>query len=182
MLDNIFYINLIIAYLLLFLTIIWIVSYKNKIWPSWKKYSWQYNLYWWLYYLSLLLSFYLIYLDFNSWGINDYVRYYLWTPFIIIWWLFSLWWIYTLWIINTYWLKNWFIIKWPYFYTRNPQYLGDIVLLIGLILFCNSLFLSIIFTIYIFTFLIMPFSEEKWLEKNYWNKYLEYKNKTTRFF
>jgi protein-S-isoprenylcysteine O-methyltransferase Ste14 len=73
-------------------------------------------------------------------------------------------------------------MKWPYFYTRNPQYLGDIILLIGLILFCNSLFLLIIFAIYIFTFLIMTFSEEKWLEKNYWSKYIEYKNKTTRFF
>jgi len=180
MLEKIFYINLIVHYCILLLVVWWIIFFEKRIWPPPKKESWQYYIYWILFYIWFWLDFYLIIQNYNTWIITDLFRFYVGISLFVLWWLFSLWWIYALWIINTYWLKNWFVIKWPYFYTRNPQYLWDIVMIIWIILFVNSIYFAIIWMLTIFIFLLMPFLEEKWLENMYWKKYLEYKNKTTR--
>ncbi len=179
--NTIFYLNLSIHYII-FGLIVWSIFFSSKrIWPPPSKQSWQYKIYWGLFYLGVVLDIVLIFQEFNIWIVPDKIRYFIGVPLILIGTFVVSFAIFTLGIKNTYGLENGFIDKSPYKYTRNPQYLGDIILLVGLILFVNSLNLTILFLLTIIVFILMPFSEEIWLEEKYGNQYIEYKNKTSRF-
>lgn len=69
----------------------------------------------------------------------------------------------------------------PYQYTRNPQYLGLIIAIIGAILVYNSLFILIFGILGILIFLILPFAEEPWLKEQFGNYYEEYFKRVKRF-
>jgi len=68
-----------------------------------------------------------------------------------------------------------------YRYSRNPQYIADIAILIGWALFCASLVALPAIVVGIFILLVAPIAEEPWLEKHYGNSYLEYKSKVRRY-
>jgi protein-S-isoprenylcysteine O-methyltransferase Ste14 len=178
---TIFNITILIHFSLFILTIYSILYPKKRVWPPPCKKSWQYIVYWGLFYIGVLFSAWLVVLDYNTWILSSGLRYIFGLPLIIIGLLILVVGIYTLGIKNTYGLEDRFKIESIYKYTRNPQYLGDIIMLTGLIIFVNSFDLVIIFSIQILTFLLMPFSEEIWLEEKYGKEYLEYKKKTSRF-
>ena len=69
----------------------------------------------------------------------------------------------------------------PYRFSRNPQYVGSIIMYIGIILVLNSILGLITSLLVIFAFLILPFSEEPWLQKEYGKTYVEYCKKVPRF-
>ena len=179
--NTIFYLNLLVHYII-FGLVLWSIFFSSKrIWPPPSKQSWQYKIYWYLFYIGVVLDIVLVVQEFNIWIVPNEIRYFIGIPLIAIGTFVVSYGIYTLGIKNTYGLENGFTTQTPYKYTRNPQYLGDIVLLIGLILFVNSLNLTVLFLLTIIIFIIMPFSEEIWLEEKYGNQYIEYKNKTSRF-
>ena len=179
--DTIFYINLMIHYII-FGLVVWSVFFSSKrIWPPPSKQSWQYKAYWSLFYVAVILDIFLVIQEFNIWIIPNEIRYFIAIPLILIGTFIVSYGIYILGIKNTYGLKNGFITKSPYKYTRNPQYLGDIILILGLILFLNSLHITILLILTIIIFIIMPLAEEIWLEEKYGKEYIEYKNKTSRF-
>ena len=177
----IFIFNLVTHYILLGMVVFSILQPKHRIWPPIKKNSWQYKSYWGLFYGSVFLDFVIFLQSFDSWVIASVFQYGLGIIMISIGGFILLKAIATLGIKNTYGLKDKFVEEGIYKFSRNPQYVGDIVLLFGLILFCNSLELTLFFSLEILMFLLMPFSEEIWLEEVYGKKYLIYKEKTTRF-
>jgi protein-S-isoprenylcysteine O-methyltransferase Ste14 len=69
----------------------------------------------------------------------------------------------------------------PYRFTRNPQYLGDGLLFIGLSLIANSLHLWITHALLVLVFVLAPLTEEQWLEEQYGQTYAEYKRSVPRF-
>ncbi|MEJ2759414.1 MAG: methyltransferase, partial [Anaerolineales bacterium] len=83
---------------------------------------------------------------------------------------------------NTSGVKDGFIRSGPYRFTRNPQYLGDILLFIGLVLVSNSSYLFAANALLSLVFLLTPLAEEPWLEEQYGEDYLAYKQATSRFF
>lgn len=180
--NFLFSINLIVHICLLSMVIYSIYRPKKRIWPPPSNTSRQYKIYWGLYYLTLFLDFILVFICINSWFIPPIIQIYLGIPLILIGFIIMVFGVYTLGIKNTYGLKDGFCNSGIYQYTRNPQYIGDILLFSGLILFVNSSYLSILFFITIVTFVLMPFSEEIWLQETYGKKYLEYKRNTRRFF
>jgi len=91
------------------------------------------------------------------------------------------WGINTLGTKNTSGLEGGFISAGPYRFTRNPQYLGDMILFLGLSLISNSLFLWITHILLILVFVLTPLAEETWLEDLYGEAYTEYKKGTPRF-
>jgi len=177
----IFYTTLLVNFLLFSLTAWSIFFPKKRVWPPPYKSSWQYYIYWGLFYFGIALTTILVILNYNSWVILNEIRYFLGIPLISTGLILLCFGIYTLGIKNTYGLKDGFKIKSIYKYTRNPQYVGDVIMLTGLIVFLNSADLTIIFLIQILTFIIMPFTEEIWLEEKYGVEYLNYKQKTSRF-
>jgi protein-S-isoprenylcysteine O-methyltransferase Ste14 len=164
--NTIFYINLSIHYII-FGFVLWSIFFSSKrIWPPPSKQSWQYKIYWNLFYIGIILDIILIIQEFNIWVIPNEIRYFIGIPLILIGTFIVSFGVYILGIKNTYGLENGFIDKTPYKYTRNPQYLGDIILIIGLMLFVNSLNLTVLFILTIIIFVIMPFSEKYGLKKN----------------
>jgi protein-S-isoprenylcysteine O-methyltransferase Ste14 len=181
MTNIIFQINLIAHYMLLGAIIFSIIQPKNRIWPSPKQQSWRFYGYWVLFYLSLGLTIFLTFLTWNSWIISPKISFFIGIPLAMLGGSFSIWGIYSLGIVNTHGIKDGFIEFGAYQFTRNPQYLGDIVLIIGLLLIANSIYVAVFLLLEIMMFTIMPFSEEPLLKEQYGDEYIKYKNRTSRF-
>ena len=155
---------------------------QTRIWPPPKKDSWQYIITWISFSIAFALNGLFIFLDWNSWILQDDARLLIGIPVTLTGFLLFLWGITTLGTKNTSGLKNGFIRRGPYRYTRNPQYLGDIFLFVGIILISNSIYLAITNSLLILVFLITPYPEEIWLEEQYGEEYIAYKQATSRFF
>lgn len=69
----------------------------------------------------------------------------------------------------------------PYRYVRNPQYVGSIIILLGITLIQSSFHLLIFTMLQAAIFHILALLEERALEKKFGKKYLEYKRKTPRY-
>lgn len=180
--ENIFLADVVINYILL-LGLAWSIVFPEKrIWPPPKKYSWQYLTTWGLFYVAFISNALLAVLDWNTWVIPYEIRFLIGIPITVIGALLVTWGIVTLGIKNTSGLRNGLILDGPYYYTRNPQYLGDMILFIGISLVSNSLYVTVVHLLMIVVFLFTPFTEEVWLEKEYGEAYRNYKRNTARFF
>ncbi len=69
----------------------------------------------------------------------------------------------------------------PYRYSRNPQYVGDIALLLGFGLLCNSALTLTAVALGIVWFALAPFAEEPWLRECLGPPYEEYTRRVPRF-
>lgn len=162
--------------------IVWSVARPAKrIWPPPGKSSWQYRLTWILFYLVFGLNGLLLVLDWNSWIFHNPLRFILAIPLAIIGVSTLIWGIRTLGVINTSGISDGFIKEGPYRFTRNPQYLGDILLFLGLSILSNSLLLWIAHILLILVFMITPIAEEDWLREQYGKPYQTYLEGTSRF-
>ncbi len=74
------------------------------------------------------------------------------------------------------------IINGPYHYTRNPQYIGDSMNMVGYMIITNSWMVWIIGLMGIALNILAPYTEEPWLEKRYGESYRQYKKNVPRFF
>lgn len=77
--------------------------------------------------------------------------------------------------------KGHLITQGPYQYTRNPLYVADTLMFIGLALFGNSLLLLILMALLVLTILLLPLVEEPWLMEQYGGQYRNYMAKTPRY-
>ena len=177
----VFIIDIFVLFVLL-IGALWSVAFPEKrTWPPPEKRSWQHALTWACFCIAFLCNAALIILDWNSWVMKDEVRLLLGIPLAIIGALLVSWGVATLGVSNSSGLKGGFVLDGSYRYTRNPQYLGDMLLFIGLSLITNSLFLWITHVLIILVFMITPLAEEVWLEEQYGEEYREYKRGTSRF-
>ena len=69
----------------------------------------------------------------------------------------------------------------PYRFTRNPQYIGDILILAGFVLAANSWLALWPALLAMISAFIAPFSEEPWLEARLGDAYSDYKRRVRRF-
>jgi protein-S-isoprenylcysteine O-methyltransferase Ste14 len=179
--NLIFYINT-TALLILLLGVIWSIGNpERRIWPPTSEHSWQHKLTWSLFYLVFGLNALLIVLDWNTWIFQGKARFILGLPLILIGSLLFYWGIRTLGTRNTSGQASGFVSDGPYRFTRNPQYLGDMLLFAGLSIIANSLFLWVTHSLLIFVFIMTPIAEEDWLKEKYGEIYREYIKNTSRF-
>jgi protein-S-isoprenylcysteine O-methyltransferase Ste14 len=82
---------------------------------------------------------------------------------------------------NTIGVDNRLITGGPYKYTRNPQYIGDSLNIIGYMVFTNSWMIWLIGLLGIALNLLAPYTEEPWLEEHYGEQYRVYKRIVPRF-
>ena len=78
-------------------------------------------------------------------------------------------------------LRAGFVVAGPYRFTRNPQYLGDNVLFLGLAIIANSQLLWMTHALLALVLIIKPLSEEVWLKEQYGEEYERYRRDTPRF-
>ena len=179
--STLFWVDVVVLFILL-IGVIWSVAVPDKrIWPPPSKNTWQYYLTWISFYLVFGINTLLIIFDWNTWVMKNPLRFIIGVPLILIGPLLLVWAIRVLGGKNTSGLSAGFIKNGPYRFTRNPQYLGDMLLFLGLSFVVNSLYLWITHLLLILVFLITPLAEEIWLEEQYGETYLDYKRETPRF-
>ena len=145
------------------------------------KRSWQFYVSWTVCSVGIIAPLALGLLDFESLNQNNWVGYVVGSIAIIINIGLNIWGIKTLSIHQSLGLKGKLITQGLYRYSCNPQYLGVIVMNIGVVLLTFSIMALIAEIIITITFLILPFSEEPWLKQQYGEAYLQYKEKVPRF-
>jgi protein-S-isoprenylcysteine O-methyltransferase Ste14 len=161
---------------------IWSVAFpERRLWPPPAKGSWQYRLTWIFFYSVFGLNAGLLIFDWNAWILQSNLRFVIGLPLAVLGTLLLIWGVNTLGTRNTSGIKNGFITTGPYAFTRNPQYLGDMVLFIGLSFIANSAHLWITHLLTILVFTVTPLAEEAWLEGVYGEDYAQYKRRTSRF-
>ena len=169
----------------LFLTlagIVWsVIRPGRRIWPPPGRASWQYALSWAAFFAVVGMNACLLVLDWNSWHFGGPVRFVLGVPLALLGALLALWGVVTLGLRNSSGVRDGLFSSGPYRFTRNPQYLGDSVLFLGLSVVANSEFLWVTHALLALVFLITPLSEEVWLREQYGEDYERYRRDTPRF-
>jgi protein-S-isoprenylcysteine O-methyltransferase Ste14 len=69
----------------------------------------------------------------------------------------------------------------PYRYSRNPQYVGFVLMLIGVVLVTNSVQALVTGSMVIVLVLLAPYAEEPWLRERFGRAYDEYCDRVPRF-
>ena len=73
------------------------------------------------------------------------------------------------------------VTKGPYAWSRNPEYVGDLVLLLGLTILTDSRWAAIVAFTGGLWFVLAPFAEEPWLDDAYGEAYRRYKQAHPRW-
>ena len=68
-----------------------------------------------------------------------------------------------------------------YSWSRNPQYMADVIILIGWGVLAASLWALPVLSIGLAALLVAPFAEEPWLQEKYGAPYQEYKLNVCRY-
>lgn len=163
---------------------VWSVAFPHKrIWPPPHQRSWQHVLTWASFCSVVGLNAALLFLDWNSWIFENDLRFLLGIPVALLGGLLGAWGVVTLGVMNTSGLKGGFVASGPYRFTRNPQYVGDIILMlfVGVSMMANSFLLWIAHVFLILVFVMASIAEEPWLEDRYGQVYREYRRESPRF-
>ena len=161
---------------------LWSVAFPDRrIWPPPDRYSWQHVLSWACFFAVCGLNTALLFLDWNSWIFKSDLRFIIGIPMALLGGFLAVWGVVTLGVTNSSGLKGGFVPSGPYRFTRNPQYLGDNILFVGVSIIANSLLLWITHAMLILVFFMAPLAEERWLEDQYGQAYREYLRKIRRF-
>lgn len=179
--DSVFVLNVAINLAMLVGTVWSVASPSRRFWPPPRRGSWQFWLTWALFYLAFALNFALFIFDWNSWIFASNVRFVLGIPLLLLGGLLVGWGVITLGVRNSSGISAGLISAGPYAFTRNPQYLGDMILFVGLSLIANSLYLWATHLLLILVFAIVPLAEEIWLTEQYGEAYEQYKLRAPRF-
>jgi protein-S-isoprenylcysteine O-methyltransferase Ste14 len=161
-----------------------IISYlfpDKRIWPPPKKGSWQFWYVWILATLSYLGLVLTGIIDYGSLGYDQIILIVIGLPLLVGGLIFGFWGVRTLSTHQSLGLEGKLVKNGPYRYTRNPQYIGEIIAIIGFILVSNSLLSFFLGIIGILWFVFAPFTEEPWLIQVYGEEYKEFSEQTPRF-
>ncbi|HEC39294.1 hypothetical protein LCGC14_1563570 [marine sediment metagenome] len=161
--------------------IITIFKPKYRLWPPPSKNSWQFWMVWILSIFSYLGILVLSILDWDNFIYSHWSRYPIAIIFILVGLFIAIWGVKSLSVHSSLGLKGTLITQGIYKYSRNPQYLGDILLFMGIIILTNSSMTFITGFLGILWNVLTPFTEEPWLKKQFKESYYEYCKKVRRF-
>ena len=68
-----------------------------------------------------------------------------------------------------------------YSYSRNPQYVADMAILVGWAILSASSWAALVAAVGVLTLAVAPFAEEPWLEENYGKRFRVYKGRVRRY-
>ena len=169
-----------LIYVLLFILTIKLPRFR--FWPPPSAWSWQFFLAWLMVGVVGLCGIWLGFLDLDSAFLFDFrIRLPVAGIFFVLGNAIGGWGNLALGMRATLGLGNRLVIKGAYKYTRNPQYLGDSLLIIGFMLLTNSWMVWVIGILALVLNILAPYTEEPWLEEQYGDSYLEYKRRVPRF-
>jgi protein-S-isoprenylcysteine O-methyltransferase Ste14 len=169
-----------LIYILLFILTVKLPRFR--FWPPPSSRSWQFILAWLMVGVVGMCGIWLGLLDLDSAFLFDFrIRLPLAGIFFVFGNAIGGWGNLALGMRGTLGLGNRLIVKGAYQYTRNPQYLGDSLIIFGFMLLTNSWMVWIIGILALALNILAPYTEEPWLEEQYGDSYLEYKRRVPRF-
>lgn len=161
---------------------VWSVAVPGRrLWPPPGRGSWQYLLTWVGFYAVCAINVLLLLMDWDSWVFPSPLRFIVGVPLVVLGGLLAFWGVVTVGWKNTTGLRGGFVSAGPYRFTRNPQYLGDIVFFVGVSVIANSVLLWTTHLLLSLCFVVTPLAEEPWLEEQYGDSYREYRRQVPRF-
>jgi protein-S-isoprenylcysteine O-methyltransferase Ste14 len=152
-----------------------------RVWPPPGRNSWQYRLVWILTDVAAVGIVAVGILDWNTFVLDHWLRLPIGGGLALAGLALALWGVRTLGIHRTLGLSETLVHAGPYRFTRNPQYVGDIALLLGWAIACNSLPTWIVSALGAAWFALAPFIEEPWLREQYGEAYDAYRRRVPRF-
>lgn len=180
--SNILFGIAVLILIALLAAVIWSAAVPaRRIWPPPGRGSWQYRFTWGGTYTVSGISILLLLMYWNSWVFQGPLRFVVGIPLVVAGVALGLSGVVTAGLKNSQGLKNGFVPAGPYRLTRNPQYVGNIVALVGVSVIANALLLWITNLLVILWFLVAPLAEEPWLEEQYGDVYREYRRRVRRF-
>jgi protein-S-isoprenylcysteine O-methyltransferase Ste14 len=158
-----------------------IKSSSFRFWPPPSPRSWQFFVSWTVASLVAVNYLFLGFLDFDSYIFHHWLR----TPIALVIFvvasIIGTWSFFRLGFRTTLGLGKRLITSGPYRYSRNPQYVGDILNIIAYMVFTNSWMVCVIGILGIVLNILAPFTEEPWLEEMFGVEYSAYKQRVPRF-
>jgi protein-S-isoprenylcysteine O-methyltransferase Ste14 len=181
MLGPAFAATLIATLLLGALLVVSWIDPSRRIWPPPGRDSWQYRVVWALTDLAAVGIVAVGILDWNTFGLDHRLRLPVGGGLALAGLALALWGVRTLGIQRTLGLSEAFVHAGPYRFTRNPQYVGDMILLLGWAILCNSLLTWIVSALGAAWFGLAPIVEEPWLREQYGAPYEAYRRRVPRY-
>lgn len=154
---------------------------KWRVWPPPSRQSWQFWFVWILFAIAYAGLIVLAVLDWDSFMFPLWLRYAVGLPLFIGGLFLAFWGAGVLGWRPTQGLKGDLKTEGLYRYTRNPQYLGDILNLVGLVLFSNAMLVLAPSLLAALLFVLWPFTEEPWLKDRFGAAYERYCARVPRF-
>ncbi|MCK5053518.1 MAG: isoprenylcysteine carboxylmethyltransferase family protein [Anaerolineales bacterium] len=152
-----------------------------RIWPPPSRRSWQFYYVWTLIDFSYLAYIAIGFFDWNSFILVHWLRFLVGSTLIIGGVGLVIWGLKTLSYQTSLGLSGEFVEAGPYRLSRNPQYVGFILLIIGYAILTDSWMAWICGLIGAGLFGLTPLLEEPWLEEKYGESYKDYKQTVPRF-
>ncbi|OGP51226.1 MAG: hypothetical protein A2Y79_14565 [Deltaproteobacteria bacterium RBG_13_43_22] len=172
----------IIAQILATISIIFSILFPaHRIWPPDKSPSWKLYFMWFLFDISTIGIVVVGILDRGSLALPPWMQIVLGVPLSLGGIGFSLWSIIILGPSSTYGNEGTLVLHGPYHISRNPQYVGFIVALIGWSIVTSSWTTILAILVWIVPLVLIPLAEEPWLLKKHGSEYEEYLRKVPRF-
>jgi len=168
-----------LLYIALFIITVKVPNFK--FWPPPSARSWQFFSAWIIASLVAVFFLFLGLLDFDSAILHHWIRFPISLVLFVMSSIVGTWAYSSLGLWATLGLGKRLITKGPYRYTRNPQYLADMLNIFVYMLFTNSWMVWLTGVLGVSLNLLAPFTEEPWLEEQFGVEYMEYKSRVPRF-
>jgi protein-S-isoprenylcysteine O-methyltransferase Ste14 len=158
-----------------------ILSPAKRIWPPPGRGSWEFWFTWTLTVVALTGGMVLAFLDWNHWLFPHWMRLPVGGLLTVAGISYAVWGLRTLGSHASLGLGGQLVSSGPYRYSRNPEYVGDIVALLGYAIVCNSLPVLVVAVLGAAWFALAPHAEEPWLRRQLGASYEEYVRRVPRF-
>jgi protein-S-isoprenylcysteine O-methyltransferase Ste14 len=169
------------SHALLLLGAIWCVAFPSRrIYPMERRNGW-YVVLWVLFGFVFVSNPVFVVLDWNSGVWQSGLRFWLALPVAFLGAALVSWGLVTLGAKRTSGLADELVARGPYLLTRNPQYVGDFLLFVGVAMFANSGVVAVTHLLTALVLLVAPFAEEPWLEEHYGDPYVAYRQRVPRY-
>ena len=173
---------IIIAQILATISIVFSILFPaHRIWPPDNSSSWKHFFMWFLFDISTIGIAVVGILDRGSFVFPRWMQIAIGVALLVGGIGFSLWSIVILGPSSTYGNEGPLILRGPYRISRNPQYLGFIVALIGWCIITSSSATILAALVWTIPLILIPFAEEPWLLQRHRSEYEEYLRKVPRF-
>jgi protein-S-isoprenylcysteine O-methyltransferase Ste14 len=169
-----------LLYIVLFL---WTIRNRSfRFWPPPSARSWQFFLSWTVAALVAVFFFFVGLFDFDSFVLPAFrVRSVFAVPLFVMGGGIGAWASAKFPLRTILGLRGRLVTTGPYRFSRNPQYMGDSLLIAGYFVLTNSGMVGVIGLLGVLLNLLAVFTEEPWLEEKYGDAYLEYKRRVPRY-